>query len=923
MSTPADQPLIRTKLAPPKVGSAPVSRDALLAQLDAGRDRKLAVVLGPAGCGKTMLLTQWRRQLFLQGAKVAWFNAAPDDDEAQTAAYLVESLRQAGLTLGDEAMQLYARTGGKAWKPLLAALINGLGAHDGAVYLVVDDFHYLRSFSLLQLIDRWIALAPENFHLIVGSRTRPPLDISGLRAADQLTELQFGELRFSVDETRRFVETQGLSALSTAHIRRLHEMTDGWAAGLQLLAFSLRKHKSPETLLDAAERLSLSQERALDDYLDKAVAEHLSTAELAFLTRICACRRFNRELCEVLTGDPSAADYLARFEADSLFLIPIDTSDEEPWYRFHRLFSSFLNTRLQRLDAAEQRKLHQLASHWFAGKNLSAEAMRHAALAEDADFLVELIDRAARPMLNAARFVELLKWCDAVPRERLRSRLDLCLCMGWSQLSSGRIEDFERTIVDIEHHPDSGDPQVHTEIQLLKAYHAMRRDDTAASLAIVEPMLEQPPPVNVFHSLLLLNIAGLTLVYANQFERARELARRRHRYAIPDRPDRPRPLVDIVLGFSYLVEGRIGASLNALSAFMDRALRAVEFGVDAAGLFAGYLLEAYWQSGQIQAARDFLDRYGDLVEAVGVADGLLFTYRVRARIERLDGRDDAARQTLQRLEETGYRRGLDRLVAWSLYEQADLARQAGNSSGRSVIPELLQRLDRLAEPHRAHTDAAWSEIPLAALLARAESAFDAGTDASCLPAIDAADACARANGRQLWSTRLGLMRAIALYRNSRSGEALRSAHDLVRDAAAHGMARVLADLGTSAQPLIAALLADNPSDVERDYLQTAASIAGNAAPEPFSPSVSRSETYREATSSAAPSRTAPGTDLLTARERDVLNLLAKALSMKGIARALDLSPGTVKWHLKNVYGKLGASSREDALAKARVLGLVE
>ena len=434
MTTPSSSelPLIRTKLAPPRIGSSPVPRVELLRQLDAQRSRKLSLVLGPAGCGKTMLLTQWRKQLYLQGATVAWFNASADDDDVYIGAYIVESFRQAGLTIGGEGQRLFARSRGKAWKLLLTALINDLDDHPGDVYLVIDDFQYVSSFTILKLLDHWLSLAPDCFHLVIASRIRPPLDLVRLRAEDQLSEFAFKDLRFSLDETRRFAEAQGLVRLNPVQIGALQSITDGWAAGLQLLAFSLRKEKIPGALLEGQPQLSLSQEEALEDYLQKATIEHLKPEELAFLTRVCACRRFNRELCELLTGDPRAAQFLSKFEAENLFLIPIDTTDVEPWYRLHRLFANFLNKRLAKLDSAELKKLHQLATHWFASRGFHREALRHAKLADDMDLLVDLIDRTARRMIVGADFIQLLQWCVIVSCDCLRTRLDACLCVAWA-----------------------------------------------------------------------------------------------------------------------------------------------------------------------------------------------------------------------------------------------------------------------------------------------------------------------------------------------------------------------------------------------------------------------------------------------------------------------------------------------------------
>ncbi|AXQ28573.1 hypothetical protein D0B54_07695 [Solimonas sp. K1W22B-7] len=913
--TPGDLPLIRTKLAPPRVGSAPVSRDALLQQLDERRSRRLTVVLGPAGCGKTMLLTQWRRQLILQGAKVAWYNAGVDDNDMHIAAYIVESLQQSGLVMDKEALHVYLRSGGKAWRSLVASLVNDIGDQEGDVYLVIDDLHHISSFGVLKLLGHWLAMAPERFHLVLGSRNRPPLPLARLRAEDDLTELQFSELRFSRDETHRFLQAQGLQGLSAAQENRLQEMTDGWAAGLQLLAFSLRKQKNPEQFFERRGQRSLSRADALEEYLETAVVEHLSEAEFSFLMRISVCRRFNRELCELLTGDPRTAEHLARFENENLFLIPIDTADTEPWYRFHRLFAGFLNNRLQRIGEAEVRKIHHLASHWFAGKNLHTEAMRHATLAGDTDFVVQLIDRAARQLVSSANFAELLKWCDAVPRESLLGRLNVLLCVAWAQLTGSRVESFERTMADISQHPDVARPEVAIEVKMLRAYHFMRQDDTASCLQILEPMMREPPPLNTFLSLLLSTVASLALVHANQFERAREVARLRHQFDIPRRPDHPRPLIDIVSGFSHLIQGNINLATPALQSYIEHALQRTSQGVDAAGLFSGYLVDALYQSGQVDQARQFLDRYLDLIDAVGLSDGLLFSYRVRARIQQMDGDFEGARETMLRLEELGYQRRLDRIVAWSLWEQLALSLRTDQ---KVPARDLLARLERLGERYRDARGCAWSEIGMAVLLARVMVAFlqDPGNPA-CLAAIDAADAASQRNGRLLPSTSLGLLRAVVLLRNGREDEAVETGRRMVGIAADTGMMRVLPDAGTAMLPLIVRLLQDEADPRRRSLLETAQ--------RELDPSLSGTASAASPASAALATQGAPPrgqVELLSAREHEVLALLAKALSIKSIARALGLSPGTVKWHLKNIYGKLSAISREDALAKARQLRIL-
>lgn len=895
--------LVRTKLAPPRIGSAPIRREALLAQLEARANRKLSLLIGPAGCGKTMLLTQWRKHLFVRNVAVAWYNAGSDDDDLHIAAYIVEALRQSGVDIASESLQVYTRSAGKAWRPLLADLVNDVADHGADVYLVIDDFQHICSYAMLQLIDRWLAVAPANFHLVLGSRARPPLDLSQLRAQDQVTELTFAELRFSQDETRRFMDAQGVPEIGAAQIALLHEGTDGWAAGLQLLAFSLRKQKQPELVLEQLARLSLAQEDSLNTYLERVATEHLSDAEFAFLIRICACRRFNRELCELLTGDPGAAGYLAKFETESLFLIPIDTTDRDPWYRFHRLFAAFLARHLAKLDPAEVRKLHQLASHWFAGKNLHVEALRHANLAGDNEFVVELIDRAARRMINGAHFIELLKWCATVPRDHLHARLNVCLCAAWAQLSCSRLADFERTMAYIAQHPGAERTEVRIEVQLLKAYRCLREDDTAEQLRIVGPMMTEAMPANPFHRLLLCSLAALGSLYTNRFEDAREIARR-YAPARLEHDDVPRPFLDSIHGISHLLQGHVRTAAGSLQSMVETTQRATMLGADATGITIGYLIEARYQHDELDAARELIDQHMDLIDAVAATDSLLYSYRVRAHIQRSDGDLDGALRTLQKLEETGYRRGIDRLIAWSLYEQIGLAVR---EQQRSHTQDLLTRLQQLAQRYRNRLDGAWGEIALAASLAQAEVAAESAAPAA-IELLDAAEQACRLRGRGLLAARMGFLRASLLFATGDRDAALRSGAELVSLVREIGMQRVLMDLGQRVTPLIAALLDGRCADQDRAYLLGALHRATPNSNDGITDAGNASPNGRG--------------ERLSARELEVIELLGKALSTKSIARALNLSAGTVKWHLKNVYGKLNAISREDALAKARSLNLI-
>ncbi|MGB0218410.1 MAG: LuxR C-terminal-related transcriptional regulator [Sinimarinibacterium flocculans] len=896
------QPLIRTRLAPPRIGSASVERRALLERLEGSRTRKLCALVGPAGAGKTSLLVQWRRRLLDGGARVAWFNAGPDDDDALTATYLVESLRQSGLDIDTDGLHLFQRSGGSAWQHLLAALVNGAGSDDRETYLVIDNFQFLTSFPILQLINRWIALAPHGFHFALATRVSPPLALLQLRAEDQLVEIDFGQLRFDRAETRRFVDSRGLQGLTADDVDQLQRTTDGWAAGLQLLTFSMRKETGAGAARRYPDAMSTNRTQALHDYLEQTSLDLLQPDEIDFLTRISICRRFNRALGEAVSGDVHAAAHLHKFESENLFLLPIDTDDDEPWYRFHPLFAGFLSKRRRRLLADEQAALHQRAARWFAANGFYGEAFFHGGEAGDTTFLIELIDRRARRMTNDGQYREYMRWCEKVPSALLARRINASLCLALSQLSYGRLREFARTVADIEAHPQASAPEVRTDLLLLKAYAATRADDTAEQrLALAAAGALAPPPESPA-GLMLASIRAHELVYSGRYDEARAVARERFLAGEPRRQFVP--LVDCWIGLSYLLEGDIGRALDQLQLLMNSARPNTGATPDFSAVISGYLVEALYQADRIDDVRALLDDHLDLILAAGYPDALLYSYRVRARLEVIDGDHLSALKVLQDFEERGQRMGLPRLVAWSLRDQVGLALEMsddGHAQG------LCHRLELVAAPWMDERQTLRSEIPLALALARADCAATAmapGPTAAAL--VDEATARARNAGRRGAELHAQLARACLVQRGGDPSSAGSLVTAQLQSARLLGLRRLFADLPAPIRRTL------NPVLGTLDPALTG--FAGGTAQPPTSWDSDAEAVEVHAAVATWPTR---GEKILTLREREVLGLIGQALSIKSVARELALSPGTVKWHLRNIYGKLGAYSKEDALAKAR------
>ena len=342
--------LLSTKLVPPRSAGRVVAREALLARLMEGRRRRCVALQGPAGCGKTTTLVAWRQALLPLGFDVAWLTLAPEDNEpSRLLDYLLASVAQVAPAATQEASAYAGRGVDEAMERALIALVRGIAAHPRELVLVLDDLHLLTDPRIHEALQWLLDYAPANLHIAIASRGALPLSLERLRAKGQLLEIDVRDLRFSPAESERFLRTQ-LGSIEARDALALHELCDGWAAGLQLLAINWKKrrqelaagHRNGDSAGDAAAsvaqapgdfvRTHVQDPQAFAAYFEKEVLSHLSPADLELLTSVSACSRFCAPLCAALlgrpAGDPAMAPLLARLEAENLFIVPIESTAE-------------------------------------------------------------------------------------------------------------------------------------------------------------------------------------------------------------------------------------------------------------------------------------------------------------------------------------------------------------------------------------------------------------------------------------------------------------------------------------------------------------------------------------------------------------------------------------------------------------------
>ena len=373
------------KFRPTTLPRTLVTRPALHDRLTTGAGQRLTLVAGPAGAGKSVLLTSWAE------ARPAGLTCWLSCDEADAApvrfwAGFIEAVRAREPWFGADAADLLTMDGGVS-ADITASIANDAAMLPAGSAVVVDDFHHAADSAgraMIALVERWPA---ETVQLVLSARVDPPLRLHRLRMAGELCELRDRDLYFSLAESGELLANFGVQ-VAAADLAQLHQRTEGWAAALQMAALSLRGHPDP----GQAARTLGDRDYAIAEYFSDEVLEQ-QPAELArFMLDTCVLGELTADACAAVTGRPDAAALLHSIDAANLFVVALD--EERTSFRYHHLVHQILRTRLRARDPARERAVQLRAGEWFESTGDVRRAARHFLATKQADrALVLLQDR--------------------------------------------------------------------------------------------------------------------------------------------------------------------------------------------------------------------------------------------------------------------------------------------------------------------------------------------------------------------------------------------------------------------------------------------------------------------------------------------------------------------------------------------------
>ena len=877
--------LLLTKLYVPPPRHNLVFRPRLVERLNEGLSsgRKLTLISAPAGFGKTTLVSEWVAgprdcpPRLVCGNSVAWLSLdEADNDPARFISYLVAALQTILPGIGESLLPALQSPQPLHIETLLTALLNEISKIPEHFVLILEDYHSIDSRPVDHALDFLVEHQPPQMHLVITTREDPQLPLARYRARGQLTELRAADLRFTPGEAAELLNQVTGLGLSVENIAALETRTEGWIAGLQLAAISMQGHKDAASFIQSF----TGSHQFVMDYLIEEVLQQQSESIQAFLLHTSILDRMCGPLCDAILPDSSVSGQatLEYLEHANLFTIPLD--NERGWYRYHHLFGDLLRKRLgQSLTPQGIAGLHLHASGWYENHDLMLDAFRHAALANDLERAIRLMESRKMPLHRRGTATTILDWLDTLPETVRNARPVLWWKQASLMLEIGQTIGVEEKLQAAE--ACNGTSRDLTgKIALARAILACNQFETETILAQARRALEYLDPVSLSYR----SMANLMLGYGyflhsdlieagQAYTEALTLAQ-----AGNDIPNTT--LAKYRLGQLQAESNQIHQAAETFQQILELIS---EYSPSNAAIAYMSLADINYEWNNLDVAEKYLEQSSQLAQQYAhVVDRMVLNILYLARLKLAQGDVSAAESLTSQAEQTAQQKNIRIRLPDLAYCRA----------------EILLRQGRFAEVTQL---AQQNDLPL--MHARALIAL--GDPTAALGVIEPLRQ--KAEAKFLVQRRLEVMtvQSVALFAQGEKEQAIHLLGEVLALVEPGGFVRLFLNEGTLMAELLSAAAAQG---IRPDYIKKLLTA--------FTAETKGRQPVTSVTGSTAL------VEPLSPRELEILRLIAQGLSNQEICQRLFLALDTVKGHNRRIFEKLQVQRRTEAIARARELNLL-
>ena len=898
-------PILRTKLHPPFIRIGLIDRPRLRQQIIQGLTYPLTLIIAPAGFGKTTLAVSC-----IAGSQkpVAWISLDQSDNQTgYFLRYLIAALQTVDEKIGLEAGRIMDSIQQASHQSVLVSLVNDIASAGKDIVLLLDDYQLITNQVVHEDLAFLIEHCPHNFHLLIATRSDPPLPMARLRAGGQVVELRATDLRFTRFEASQFLnDVMGLY-LGSKSTEILEQRTEGWIAGLQMAALSIRGCKDITTFI---ERFSGSNRYIMDYLLEEVMAgqtpevQHflLVTSILNSLSApLCdvLIHRFNQEQGGIRSGETSAKNasseiILEYLERNNLFLISLDESGL--WYRYHHLFADLLQARMKQAYPGLISSLHREAAGWLALNGHFTQAIQHFFTAGDNERAADLIENNG-PKRWLENDSSVILMADRLPQSLLTARPKLSLYRIWLSIIQGEIpraltllHDTKQVLSQME--PANENPWITTIINLA---YAFLNPDPQNIPALPQPQaLEKIPSDELIFRDAANILYGMTLGRRGELDLAAETSI----HFIDNEKKLYRnltiPTLVSFLARILLMQGKLHAAAALCNQYLDPIREKGFRYIYSAGSLHIVLGEVFYEWNRLQEAEEQIregvlanEPWEDIMTrsfSLLALTRLLCTKKDEPEALEAAGKFEVGR--LKRLSPIEFQEDYRTLIV-----NVKLALGKVEEAGQWADYILLDN------DYRQHPE--FYQLTLARIRL-AEGKYKEAEE------LLANDVTKSESGNMV--TRLiefHLLLAASKAGQGRMPEALESVKNSLALAEPEGYIRIFLDIGEAARNLLSAYVRtdDGPHKAYAQKLLDLFSLGGF------------SDNFDTTISGLL--------EPLSSRELEVLNLMALGMTNQEIARRLIVASGTIKAHAASIYRKLDAANRTEAVTRARKMGILE
>lgn len=653
-------PAPATRFRLPATNRALVDRNRLIEILRAGQDKKLTVIHGPTGFGKSTLAAQWAKLLAADGVSVAWLTVDHDDNNlVWFLSHLIEAIRTVTPVLAGELGEVLEEHGDEAERYVLTSLINEIHQSDTRMTLVIDDWHLITDAATIRAMRYLLENVGSGLTVVVTGRHQRGLPMSRMRMQDDLVEIDTTALRFDLAESSSFLLGCGGLELDSGEVEELASKTDGWVAALQLASLSLRGSDDPSRLIGTM----TGRHHAISEFLAENVFGTLESSMLDFLLATSITDRISGPLASALSGVPDGQAMLDQVEERDLFLRRVD----DQWFRYHQLFREFLRHRLERDDPDRVAELHRVASQWFADHRFVSEAVDHALAAGDQQRAVCIVERDGIFLVANSQMASLIALVGKLPPAVVAARPRLQLALAWANIVLHRIPAAEEALARVEstlHDCDLSTEEaddVRVEAGVVRGVVSLRSDRLAGIDEHIAPCLAHPDRLRPFVVASAANVATFAAAYRYDLPAVKRI----QAWAAPfyERSGDSFTLVNglCFTGIAYRLLLDMPAAEDCFRKALKVARRAGGSHSYTARLASSLLGELLYEQDELDEAERLLDEGYKLGPEGGSVDFKIARYVTGARIKAVRGDRQSAVRRLDEAARVARTLSLDRL----------------------------------------------------------------------------------------------------------------------------------------------------------------------------------------------------------------------------------------------------------------------